>query len=74
VQEISWKSYENYSSLLPKNPTNPVLLLKKVIEGLTQALHLSKKQLTISVKIHTQKEVKDFSGGAGSSSVSQRRG
>lgn len=44
-----------------------------MIEGLTQALHLSKKQLKISVNIHTQKEVKDFFGGAGNSYMSQRR-
>lgn len=40
--------------------------------GLTQASHLSKKQLTISMKIHTQKEVKDFFSGAGNSYMSQR--
>lgn len=35
-----------------------------MIEGLTQALHLSEKQLTIPAKIHTEKKMKYFFDGA----------
>lgn len=44
-----------------------------MIEGLIQALHLSKKQSTIPAKIHTEKEIKYFFDGAGNSYMSEGR-
>lgn len=58
---------------LPQKPNKFHFAVKENDTGLTQAFHLSKKQLTISMKIHTQKQVEDFFGGAGNSYMSQRR-